>query len=147
MVGIQLLFSQHSPDSRMSDTLLVLIPGVPFTTSRISSSTSGIVHLGHPLLATQGAKFPCSQRQRWILTDVFLSGHLNHGYFPWYKWRATTPLPSAKLYMKCKLASSWFEYIVTTIWNHHTLNTQYLVLYTSPIKIWKLSKIVPDWLP
>jgi hypothetical protein len=45
------------------NTLCVLIPGVLFATSRIPSSTSGAIDLGHPLLATKGAKFPCSQRQ------------------------------------------------------------------------------------
>jgi hypothetical protein len=40
----------------------VLIAGVSFATSRISSSTSGVVELGYPLLATLGVKFPCSRR-------------------------------------------------------------------------------------
>jgi hypothetical protein len=44
--------------------------------------------------------------------------------------------------MKCISASSWLEYTVSVICNHHTLSTQ--LLYTSPIKIWKLSKIVLD---
>jgi hypothetical protein len=110
------------------DTLRVLIPGVLFTTSRISSSTSGVVYLGHPLLATRGAKFPCSQRRRWIHTNVFLSGHLRPGYISWYKQWATTALPSAKLYMKHTLASSGLEYTVSTTCSHHTLTVHFSYL-------------------
>jgi hypothetical protein len=40
--------------------LHMLIPGVSFTTSRISSSTSEVVDLSFPLLVTRGAKFPYS---------------------------------------------------------------------------------------
>jgi hypothetical protein len=36
------------------DTLCILIPEVSFTTSRISSCTSWVIYLGHPLLATWG---------------------------------------------------------------------------------------------
>jgi hypothetical protein len=45
---------------------LVLIPGVSFL------STSGVIDLGHPLMATRGAKFQCSQRQGWMLKNVYL---------------------------------------------------------------------------
>jgi hypothetical protein len=95
------------------------------------------------LLATRSAKVPCSQRQRWILSNVFLFGRLCPRYLSWYKRQVTTALPSAKPCMKCILASSWFEYIISTTCNYHTINTQ--LLYTSPIKIWKFSKIVSDW--
>jgi hypothetical protein len=64
----------------------------------MSSFTSRVVDLGRPLLATRGAKFPCSQRQQWMLTNVFLSGHHSPGYFSWYK-QATTALPPTKPYM------------------------------------------------
>jgi hypothetical protein len=43
------------------------------------------------------------------------------------------------------IVSSWSEYtsITTAACNHHTLNTQ--LLYTSTVKVWKLSKIVSYW--
>jgi hypothetical protein len=44
----------------------VLIPVVSFF------STSGVVDDEHPLMATQGAKFRCSQRQGWKLKNVYL---------------------------------------------------------------------------
>jgi hypothetical protein len=62
------------------DIFCLLISGFSFTTSRISSFTSVVVDLGHPLLATQCAKFPCSQMWHWILTNVILSGRLHPGY-------------------------------------------------------------------
>jgi hypothetical protein len=77
------------------------------------------------------------------MENIFLSGHLRPGYISWYKRRGTTALPSAKPYMKCISARSWFEYIVSTTCSHYTLNTQ--LLYTSPIKIWKFSKNMSDW--
>jgi hypothetical protein len=55
-----------------NDTLRVMIPGVSFTTSRISSYTLGVVVIGHTLLATQDAKFLCSLGKQWILPNVFL---------------------------------------------------------------------------
>jgi hypothetical protein len=57
----------------------------------------GVVDLCRPLLAVLGAKFPCSQRRRWIFTNVFLSGCLYPGYLSWYKRPATI----AKPYVKC----------------------------------------------
>jgi hypothetical protein len=52
------------------------------------------------------------------------------------------PLPSAKPHVKCTSTRSWFECIVTSTYCHHTLNMQ--LLYTSLVKIWKLSKIVSE---
>jgi hypothetical protein len=52
------------------------------------------------------------------------------------------PTPT-KPYMKCILATSWFEYIVSETCNHHTVNTQ--LMYASPNKICKLPKIASDW--
>jgi hypothetical protein len=105
------------------DTIHVLIPGISFRVSRISSSTSGVVDLCRLLLATRGAEFPCSQRRRWILTNLFLSGHFRPEYFSWYKRRTTSVLPYVKPYMKCILASSGFQYIVSAAFSYHTLNT------------------------
>jgi hypothetical protein len=74
------------------------------------------------------------------LFSIFLSGHvLRPGHLSWYKRLATTASPLARSYSKSISASSWSECIVSTTCNHHTFNTQ--PLYTSPIEIWKFSKI------
>jgi hypothetical protein len=73
------------------DNLHALISGVSFTTSRTSSSTSGVIHLGQSLMVITGAKFPFSLRRQWILTSIFPSGHLCPGYLSWYKQYATMP--------------------------------------------------------
>jgi hypothetical protein len=107
----------HHPltsNTLLIDTLLGLILGVSFTTSRISSSTSGVpmqnsnVHKG-------GNGY----------LNIFLFVHLHPGYLSWYKRRTTTALPSAKLYMKCMLASSWFEYIISKTFSQYTLTHNY----------------------
>jgi hypothetical protein len=67
------------------DTFCVLIPGVSFSAFRISFPISGVVNLGCLQLATQSAKFECSQRRHWTLTNVLLSRHFHSGYLSWYK--------------------------------------------------------------
>jgi hypothetical protein len=120
------------------DTLCVLILGVLLRTPRISCCTSGVIDLGHPLLATRGAKFQCSQRQQGILVNIFLSGHLFFldtvlGTHDGQAQHYCLPNP----YMKCILASSDLGMLS----HQFSINTH--LLYTS-LKIWKLFKIVSD---
>jgi hypothetical protein len=102
MVAIQLLLSKHSPDSwRLTpictDAFHVLITGVSFIISRISSSTSEVVDFWCPLLATWAAKFPRSQRQHTfpyldiIIMDICLGtndGPPQHYCLPNCTWNA-----------------------------------------------------------
>jgi hypothetical protein len=134
MVRIQLLFSQHSPDSRMSDTHLHWYPSCADTSTFVyniqnsfhffrsrRSWSSAVGNTRCKIAILTNAAMDAN-------TNVFLSGHLCSGYFSWHKRRVTPVLPSAKPYTKCVTVSSWFEHTVSATCTHHTLKTQ--LLYT-----------------
>jgi hypothetical protein len=104
----------YSCCSQMSDTHVYRYPVCADSRSFIHNIQNILLHFrsrSNHLLATQGAKFPCSRRWRWILTGVFLSGHIHPGYLSWYKQWVTTPLLSATLYMHNGYLSIWVHYL------------------------------------
>jgi hypothetical protein len=130
VVGIELLFLQHSPVSQMSNTCshyTLRVPGVSFTTSGISSA-SGLVGLGRPLLAKAAVDtYKCIPMWTFLFWIPFLVQVTSH--------RSITVCHTVVL----DLSTSSQQLAVS----HHTVNTQ--LLYTSSNKIWKLSKIVLNW--